>query len=381
MSYILPPNTSPSKILYIDSRDATSYLATNSSGQNLSSYYQYILKENIEIPSNQRVLVSLNSATIPYSFYNIREGINDTLQLRAQNITTGTTIESGSGGFNPLVIPAGNYNVYSLAVIIMDYINDTFQSSPNVVYKLTMTYNTDRQKFLYKLEPLGNPLSAGQTIKLTFRFENFDLLSPHIEMGFPAQNIEITTDGATPAEIYSSNVVDINGSIHGVYVRSNLVQDGTLDSQNGTFSNILARIPINVQSGGIIFATPNNATHRSIIDTRAINILTIRLTDERNRILDLNGLDFQIAIAIDFIYAEKPVNVPMGGAGESEEGNSFAVVSDTTPAERIKQARIKALEEQKAEAEERRRRRVGRPRNVGRPKGSRNKPKIDEEEE
>ena len=54
MSYIIPNNTKASKVLYIDSRDADEYLATkltpNAGTQNLTTYFTYILKENIEIP-------------------------------------------------------------------------------------------------------------------------------------------------------------------------------------------------------------------------------------------------------------------------------------------------------------------------------------------
>lgn len=60
MSYVLQSNAEPSKILYIDSRDATNYLATNEAGFTLTSYFQYQLKEKIEVPRNQRALISLN---------------------------------------------------------------------------------------------------------------------------------------------------------------------------------------------------------------------------------------------------------------------------------------------------------------------------------
>ena len=70
----------------------------------LNCYFQYILKESIEIPLNQRAVISLNSATVPYSFYNIRQDVNDTIDIK---ITTTTT------GFNytptPLILPDGNY--------------------------------------------------------------------------------------------------------------------------------------------------------------------------------------------------------------------------------------------------------------------------------
>ena len=77
MSYQLQANAMSSKILYLDSRDADTYLQSD-----LTSYFNYILKENIEVPLNQRALISLNSATIPYSFYNIRNDINNKLKIQ-----------------------------------------------------------------------------------------------------------------------------------------------------------------------------------------------------------------------------------------------------------------------------------------------------------
>jgi hypothetical protein len=51
MSYSLEGhNEYPSRIIYLDSRDADTYLATNSSGDNMSSYFQYVLQEQILIP-------------------------------------------------------------------------------------------------------------------------------------------------------------------------------------------------------------------------------------------------------------------------------------------------------------------------------------------
>ena len=82
MSYSLEGhNEFPSKIIYLDSRDASSYLSTNSAGQNMNSYFQYDLQEKIRVPDNMNCLISLNGATIPYSFYNIRENVNDKIDF------------------------------------------------------------------------------------------------------------------------------------------------------------------------------------------------------------------------------------------------------------------------------------------------------------
>ena len=222
-----------------------------------------------------------------------------------------------------------------------------------------MFFDSDRQKYIYSATT-----SEANPIKIEFLFQDEDLISPHIEMGFPAVDIEFTTSSD---DLLSTNVIDINGSIHGVYIRTNLVSSGTLDSQSKTFSNILARIPINVQSGGIIFAIPSNQTNKTMVDLRSINTLTIRLTDERNRILDLNGLHFQLAVSIDFVHAQKPIQREEGGLSQAG-GGSYAVQSDLTGTQKINLAQQNQSLKEQVEILERTRRKVGRPRNVGRPK-------------
>jgi hypothetical protein len=329
MSYQLQVNADPSKILYIDSRDATNYLSQRTfiddNGATIISdntaYFQYQLTEKIEVPLNQRALISLNSATIPYSFYNIRSDVNNKLFMKAE-ITGGGNITPTE----PMTIPAGNYTAYTLINFIEKYINDNLTDG-SIPFKFIMRYNTDRQKYEFIMEKLDDANANSETT-LTFLFTDSPN-SPAIEMGFLSNlNVSIilppSVAGAKSSkQVDSYNVIDISGSIHGVYIRTNLVSNGTLDTQSGTFSNILARIPIKINGGGIIFAEPNNATHRSVVDLRSIDILTIRLTDERNRILDLNGLHFQVAIAIDFLYSEKKKNIPMGSLSLNNFGHSF----------------------------------------------------------
>jgi hypothetical protein len=336
MSYILQSNAEPSKILYIDSRDATNYLATNEGGYTLTSYFQYQLKEKIEVPRNQRALISLNSATIPYSFYNIRDNINNKLKCRITNQDTQAFIEA------TLQLNPANYDAYSFATTLETFFNNNLKDPSNEInYNIDVIYSTDLQKFRYRFTKHDdNVATPNMLVQLKFD-DPVVTQTPHIEMGF-REGILVETlmpstivGGTFTTELISHNVIDINGSIHGVYIRTNLVSDGTLDTQSGTFSNILSRIPINVNSGGMIFATPNNATHKSIVDLRTIDTLTIRLTDERNRILDLNGLHLQIAVAIDFVYAKRKINIPMGSLRLNNHGDSHIDDSE------FKQSKIK----------------------------------------
>jgi hypothetical protein len=132
MSYSLEGhNEFPSKIVYLDSRDASIYLATNSNGDNLSSYFQYQLTEQIVIPDEMNCLISLNGATIPYSFYNIREGVNDKIDFLVCR-------KWNSKYWNcDFKIPAGNYSAISLGNYLEDHIPD--QVFTGTTYSFTFT--------------------------------------------------------------------------------------------------------------------------------------------------------------------------------------------------------------------------------------------------
>ena len=69
MSYQLQENAPPSKVVYVDSLDRDRSL-TFRDGLGLSSHFSYTFTESIPIPENIDCLISLHSASIPYSFYN-----------------------------------------------------------------------------------------------------------------------------------------------------------------------------------------------------------------------------------------------------------------------------------------------------------------------
>ena len=106
---------------------------------------------------------------------------------------------------------------------------------------------TDKNKYIFSITTNSDAGFIGNKMSVDLFFED-SIRSCNVETGFRPLNHKFFSDSALAIRT-SQNVIDINGSIHGVYIRSNLVSKGTLDSQNGTLSNILARLPINVQSG------------------------------------------------------------------------------------------------------------------------------------
>ena len=107
MSYSLTANTPPPVIIHLDSRFATQYLETDSNGKPKSTNFIYTLKEPMNVPDHMNLLVSLHTATIPYTFYNVRTGVNDRIAFKAD----GTPYE--------FILDAGNYSATGLASVLI----------------------------------------------------------------------------------------------------------------------------------------------------------------------------------------------------------------------------------------------------------------------
>tara|TARA_R110000850_G_scaffold60657_13_gene139071 strand:+ start:14 stop:439 length:426 start_codon:yes stop_codon:yes gene_type:complete len=86
-------------------------------------------------------------------------------------------------------------------------------------------------------------------------------------------------------------------------MRTNLSTSSVLDSHiGGGFSNILTRVPIKVQSGEIINIDPvNGDVHKLLLKLKTITNIAIRLTNQKNETINLNGLDFDVSLKLEFI--------------------------------------------------------------------------------
>ena len=285
MSYSLSSAQDNSKLIYINSGDVSESLSED------GSVFTYQLENTIISPETEDLLVSLYSCVIPYSFYNIRSNINNRLYLR--NLT---------GDGNPNVdttIPAGNYTISSFGNKLKELLQAcSFTSGTYVV-----SYDRVLMKYRFFATGIVTPqVSIDTSVYLT--------TGPNIEMGFTKGEVKTITLGVegTPLDSeYSTNCPDVNGSVHQVQVRSNLCSKGCYDSITKSFSTILGSIPIDVNFGGIIFQQPRDNKHKILISTHHIDKITIRLTDDKGRSLNLNGLTFQVAIQVDNVEKKEAI--------------------------------------------------------------------------
>jgi hypothetical protein len=273
--------TNSSIVLHLDSQFASSQLSSDH-----TTNFIYNLKESVEVPEHELCEVSLYSATIPYSFYNINDTNNEF------SVAVKLTTEA-SERIHTLQLSNGNYTANSLGTAFVTLI----QALADVVVKtlvFTVTYNRVTLKYDIKQT---HTVSNEQYVHVNFTksgglfgFEN-------------NTNIDFTTN----VTVSGTKAADLNDSIRGLYVRQNLTSKSTLDNETGTFSNILARVPITTNPGGVIFFNPTSHVHRANTWLHSISSVGIKLTNDKNQLINLNGLHFSLSILVKFVKFRNPI--------------------------------------------------------------------------
>ena len=326
--------TTASRVIYINSSDATSIIGDNRSD------FDFTLDEPIVVPPHHNILLSVYSAEIPYSFYNFRIGVNTKLDYAITTYNKPATYDANGKltmGAPPLgqtlTIAEGNYNAIELANLISTGI-------PN----LECLYDPNKLKFSFRCltpglritlalrngQDTGTPQNPGEDMNEELGFDWFNILGdPFVERDIaglqpyyhgytnpkldafgnviPGPGTDNNRQGPFLASpnwyLYSDDVADLTNSVRSLFMRTNLSTTSVLDSNiGGGFSNILCRVPINAEPGGIINIEPvNGDIHKLLLKVKAITNISIRLTNQKNETINLNGLDFDVSLKLEFI--------------------------------------------------------------------------------
>ena len=319
--------TPASRVLYINSKDATIFFNNNQSD------FIFTLEEPIVVPDHHSMLMSIFSAEIPYSFYNFRIGVNCRLDYAVTAF--GTTATYDANGFldltaptaNSLIIQEGNYNAVELAKVISDGVVAAGPINP-----LEVIFDSIALKFTFRCIIPGlritlamrNNTNTGEDMNEELGFDLINVSGdPFVELnpagtqwfnGFsnpppvpPGPGVDTVLNGpffAAPSYLlFADDVVDVTNSIRSLFLRTNLSTTSVLDSHiGGGFSNILTRVPINTEPGGIIKIEPTNGdVHKLLLKVKSITDIAITLTNQKNQVINLNGLTFDISLKLEFI--------------------------------------------------------------------------------
>jgi uncharacterized coiled-coil protein SlyX len=211
---------------------------------------------SIDIADDEWLQVEVISAEIPLSFYNISTALQN-------NIFSYTKIPSGTVN---LTIPSGNYTVDSLMTTLNGLQTD-----------FTISYSDVFNKFLITIK---SPVSA-----VNFVYSSSD---------YTQQLFGITASRQITSSSYFDGVCNL-ASVHSVLIRSSL-NSGNSASTSQSNNDIICKVPLSVNYGGILIYNNNDFTRKNIIKSGSIRQFYIKLTEQNQKILDLNSCVWEMTI-------------------------------------------------------------------------------------
>lgn len=243
--------------------------------QDYNNSGRFNLFENI-IASDDEVLgVSLISATIPNSFFNLsNNNKNNKLKFK----------ETGDTDFQTLTIPSGSYDILELSDKIKELLENN--STNNLLY--TFTYNEITNELNIKN---NNPTIYNTTFDFTIED------SCRRFLGFKSQEITIdTTNGIT-----SDRGVDITDTRNSIYIRlPNLSNNKVMESSSGKFSNVIAQVPVALSRNSFFVFEPPTEFICELIQ-KQINSIDVNITyQEETEAVKFEGCDWEINLKISF---------------------------------------------------------------------------------
>ena len=365
--------TAASRVLYINSKDATTTF------QNSQSDFVFSLEEPIVVPEHHTMLMSVYSAEIPYSFYNFRVGVNCRLDyaitvfgLQADYDANGF-LDLAPAGARSMPLPEGNWNAVELANYISTHV---YSAGP--LYPLEVKFDPISLKFKFRCLIAGIRVTLGlingagerEDMNEELGFDGFNTIGdPFVERdaaglqpywyGYtnppavpPGVGVDTGLSGPflTDPEYYlfGDDVVDMTNSIRSLFLRTNLSTTSVLDSHiGGGFSNILTRVPINAEPGGIITIKPTDGdVHKLLLKVKAITDIAITLTNQENQVINLNGLTFDISLKLEFI-ADKELKPAPNHRLDYQQTLDEAQLKLTTPPPSVPKPRKKPSQTKK----------------------------------
>ena len=217
--------------------------------------------EHIDLEDARLIYISVQTAQIPYSFFNCDDYDNKLVLF------------TGSNTYN-ITIPQGNYNVTTLATELKNVILTA------TALTFTITFNSLTNQFTFATTQAFTFLKASTCFEL---------------LGF-----EDGIDYSSVANSLTSTISVNFFTIRNVLVEvSNLITDNLTTGESSNAS-ILASIPITSSQGSIISYSNIFGIKNRISTIKNFTALHVRLLDDDLIPLDMNGCEWSLTLQIEY---------------------------------------------------------------------------------
>lgn len=255
-----------SKIININSKDCTKI--DDNTNQIVNNINEPIVAREDEI-----ITIEVIDCVIPFSCYNVNY-LNKYL-----NVFEAKLNGSHSATFT-IEMPVGNYNVLQFASTLQTILNTN--SPGNHTY--TITYDKFTNKFTFTV---GNNCQAIFLFKTgTDSYRDMQLL-----LGFYKKE-DYYFDHNNP--LISDSTANMS-PIDSYYIHSNFLLANTYSSKSKNITDLLIKLPINVQPFAFVIYKPYT-TLEYIINQNVVNYIYLSVRDSDGDLVNLNNNDWNISL-------------------------------------------------------------------------------------
>ena len=240
--------------------------------------HTFQLTTPILAPENHMIHLSLQSAEIPNSFYNVNSSNNKT---QLSETVSGTTTNRS------LLLPEANYNAITGNPSLLNAVQ-TLLNSTGATLTYVVKFSDATGKFTIS--------TATSNASVTFDFSVAN--SAAQSLGFTKEVHTLTTS----TDLVSNRVCDLSGGNHALLIRSDLGGTNVFDTgEDGARTSTIFTIPITAPNFGIISYKPNGDEFKVMIPRQRISNFYLRITNQDKDFLNFNGASFSMAIRFDFV--------------------------------------------------------------------------------
>ena len=244
----------------------------------------YELESEIIARKDERMLLHLKKAFIPFSFYTISSSQNN------NKLDVKETNSLGATNTYVVTIEDGNYSIVKL----LTEIKTQMEANTTFSYTYTISYNENTSKVSF-LIATGTNISKTELLFSTGANKSNSLLRV---LGFSEADKEFTNSTA----LKSDYVVDMADGLDSLRCLSNLVGDNIVSTKEGQNGGELLTIPVNLSPNSILYFDEGNNPFKHKIAFSSIKSIEITFSDGRGNVVDFNNVPHTLILICEFQF-------------------------------------------------------------------------------
>ena len=249
----------------------------------IDGYKFFDLDTEISARKDEKILLHLKKAFIPFSFYCISASQKNNMLDIKETQSTGAT------NTYAITIPDGNYNISGLLTKIQSLMDATTTFD----YKYNLTYDEYTSKASFGITS-GTNLTNSQLLFSTGTNKNKSLVRV---LGF--NETDKTFDISTKA--VSDNVVDLADGLDSLHIKSNLVGDNIQSTSGAINGGELLIIPVDLSPNSILYFNETSNPFKHQLSSSSFKRIIIRFSDNFDNVVDFNNIPFTLILIVEFI--------------------------------------------------------------------------------